>query len=191
MFTVTPVDTTEICELRRERDKALANYQFMVERAAYEKLDGYRELGARAAQAENERDLALKAAADARLAFEALEERIQAISEEAILAQVASELCDKVDEAMVSRRSGDDLGEHAAWLEGEVVRLTKECARAKSALSEIDADLVALTNSGGLESLSRDHLALVMRAQAFARWRKQPEWDERLLALKDTTHGSD
>lgn len=45
--------------LRAERDKAQANYRFMVERAADEKLDGYRELGARAAAAENERDEAL------------------------------------------------------------------------------------------------------------------------------------
>ena len=38
------------------RDEANANYCFMVERAADEKLDGYRELGARVASAENERD---------------------------------------------------------------------------------------------------------------------------------------
>jgi hypothetical protein len=38
------------------RDEANANYCFMVQRAADEKLDGYRELGARAAAAENERD---------------------------------------------------------------------------------------------------------------------------------------
>ena len=40
----------------RERDEARANYQFMVERAADEKLDGYRELASRLAAAENERD---------------------------------------------------------------------------------------------------------------------------------------
>lgn len=44
---------------RRERDEALAKYQFMVDRAANEKLDGYRELAARAADAENRRDEAL------------------------------------------------------------------------------------------------------------------------------------
>lgn len=46
----------------------------MVEKAADEKLDGYRELGARAAQAENERDdarAALRLADQARLAAEA------------------------------------------------------------------------------------------------------------------------
>jgi len=43
-------------ELLRERDEARANYAFVVERAANVQLDGYRELGARAAAAENERD---------------------------------------------------------------------------------------------------------------------------------------
>ena len=37
----------------KDRDEAQKNYAFMVERAANEKLDGYRELGARAAAAEN------------------------------------------------------------------------------------------------------------------------------------------
>jgi len=46
----------EVKRLERERDKAQANYQFMVERAADQRLDGYRELGARAAAAENELD---------------------------------------------------------------------------------------------------------------------------------------
>jgi chromosome segregation ATPase len=46
----------ENARLRGERDGALANYRFMVERAADQKLDGYRELGARAAAAENELD---------------------------------------------------------------------------------------------------------------------------------------
>jgi len=44
--------------MEEERDKALADYRFMVERAADQRLDGYRELGARAAAAENARDLA-------------------------------------------------------------------------------------------------------------------------------------
>jgi predicted RNase H-like HicB family nuclease len=43
-------------DLVKERDEARANYQFMVDRAADEKLDGYRELAARAAKAEQERD---------------------------------------------------------------------------------------------------------------------------------------
>jgi hypothetical protein len=62
----------EVETLRAERDaeraraeQAEANYAFMVERAANEKLDGYRELGARAAAAETDRD-AWKARAEAR-----------------------------------------------------------------------------------------------------------------------------
>jgi hypothetical protein len=62
----------EVETLRAERDAeraraelAEANYAFMVERAANEKLDGYRELGARAAAAEADRD-AWKAKAEAR-----------------------------------------------------------------------------------------------------------------------------
>ena len=43
-------------DVREAKEKAEANYAFMVERAANEKLDGYRELGAKAAAAENERN---------------------------------------------------------------------------------------------------------------------------------------
>lgn len=52
-------------------DEAEKNYRFMVERAADQKLDGYRELGSRAAAAENGRDdLARRlAAADERIAI--------------------------------------------------------------------------------------------------------------------------
>jgi hypothetical protein len=39
--------------------EALDNYQFMVDRVVAEKLDGYRDLGARAAAAENDRDALL------------------------------------------------------------------------------------------------------------------------------------
>ena len=42
----------EVERLTAERDEARANYAFMVERAADQKLDGYRELGAKAAAAE-------------------------------------------------------------------------------------------------------------------------------------------
>lgn len=46
----------EVRALRERAEKAEANYAFMVERAANQHLDGYRELGARAAAAENEAD---------------------------------------------------------------------------------------------------------------------------------------
>jgi hypothetical protein len=46
----------ELERVKAERNQAQANYEWMVQRAADEKLDGYRELGARVAQAEAERD---------------------------------------------------------------------------------------------------------------------------------------
>lgn len=46
----------EVDRLSLERDEAWANYQFMVNRAADERLDGYRELGQSAARAENKAD---------------------------------------------------------------------------------------------------------------------------------------
>lgn len=50
---------THYATIARALIKALDNYQFMVDRVANEKLDGYRELGARAAAAENDRDALL------------------------------------------------------------------------------------------------------------------------------------
>ena len=50
-----------LLEALDERDEARRNYQFMVDRVADEKLDGYRELGSRAAAAENDRDKLLEA----------------------------------------------------------------------------------------------------------------------------------
>lgn len=50
---------THYATLARALLEALDNHQFMVNRAADEKLDGYRELGARAAAAENDRDALL------------------------------------------------------------------------------------------------------------------------------------
>jgi predicted nucleic acid-binding Zn-ribbon protein len=84
------------------------------------------------------------------------------------------------------QRFADHHDEHRA----EEERLRRERDEARTALNEIDADLVALTNSGGLESLSSDHLALLMRAHAFARWQKQPEWDERVRAVRNSATGN-
>jgi chromosome segregation ATPase len=46
----------ELAAANERAEKAEANYQFMVDRIADEKLDGYRDLGQRAEQAERERD---------------------------------------------------------------------------------------------------------------------------------------
>ena len=56
----------------RERDEAQANYRFMVERAADEKLDGYRELASRLAAMEAERDEARRERDKARDELEAV-----------------------------------------------------------------------------------------------------------------------
>jgi hypothetical protein len=53
---VAELFVTKLEVVQAERDKARADYQFMVDRACNEKLDGYRELGARAAAAENRAD---------------------------------------------------------------------------------------------------------------------------------------
>lgn len=45
-----------LAERALQHEEVRANYQWMVERAADQRLDGYRELGARAAAAENARD---------------------------------------------------------------------------------------------------------------------------------------
>jgi uncharacterized coiled-coil DUF342 family protein len=46
----------ELIKVRKQRDEAQTNYQFMVDRVCDEKLDGYRELAAKIAHVENERD---------------------------------------------------------------------------------------------------------------------------------------
>lgn len=56
--TVSLATWERVRRVIEQRDEAASKYLFMVERAADQKLDGYRELGARAAAAENERDVA-------------------------------------------------------------------------------------------------------------------------------------
>lgn len=58
--------------LSAQRDNAEANYRFMVERAADERLDGYRELGQRAAQAKQRAEAAEKREAELHAALELL-----------------------------------------------------------------------------------------------------------------------
>lgn len=48
----------EVAELRKRAETAESNYRFMVERAADQKLDGYRELAAKVADAKNKLDSA-------------------------------------------------------------------------------------------------------------------------------------
>ena len=54
--TIIAEQAAKIAELEKERDEARAQVQFMFNRVADERLDGYRELGQRAAAAENKAD---------------------------------------------------------------------------------------------------------------------------------------
>lgn len=67
-----------VAELEQRAEKAEANYRFMVERAADEKLDGYRELGQRAAAAEQRAERAEAEVAELRLELDAAQEHIHA-----------------------------------------------------------------------------------------------------------------
>ena len=64
--TLADVSRACIATTERERDEARANYAFMVKRAADQKLDGYRELGARAAAAEERAERAERERDEAR-----------------------------------------------------------------------------------------------------------------------------
>jgi hypothetical protein len=81
----------EAARLTKERDEARANYQLMVDRACDEKLDGYRELGARAAAADSERDAAVREAARLRADVARLE------SERAGLSYSLTEVEDEIE----------------------------------------------------------------------------------------------
>ena len=104
--------------------EAEKNYRWMVERAADEKLDGYRELGARAAEAERQRDEALallaevsRALADgdtllaAAIAERHTQECVLAAHPEPAAATGAVER----DNAPACPRCGHSLQYHGAW----------------------------------------------------------------------------
>jgi len=103
-----PVDA-EVEALRAERDKAREDVQFMVERAANERLDGYRELGRRAADAENARDDALRAlneANESRDLHVGLYAEVEALLREAraeLATSLTSDLGTRIDAALAGR----------------------------------------------------------------------------------------
>ena len=120
-----------------ERDEARANYQFMVDRAANEKLDGYRELGARAAAAENERDEVRRAFVDRVQAVTAL------VRERDVLAGTASDLRSQLQDALASAKAWEAK---AASAREECAALCDEAAReGKSAVYCAEA----IRRSGG------------------------------------------
>lgn len=74
----------------RERDEARANYRWMVESAADQKLDGYRELAATAARAEAERD-------QARAALRRVREEVEGML--LVPVREGDELCNAIESA--------------------------------------------------------------------------------------------
>ena len=54
LMTAAPDLAATVVALEAERDEAQKNYQWMVDHAANQKLDGYRELGEKVARAEAE-----------------------------------------------------------------------------------------------------------------------------------------
>jgi chromosome segregation ATPase len=114
----------ELAEARRERDEARKNYQFMVNRAADEKLDGYRELGARVAAAEEARDAAIRRAEESDAALRAQTEALETVVAE----------CNDLREDLVAtgKRAEEAEVRAEAWASRipEVTRLAHERALA-------------------------------------------------------------
>jgi hypothetical protein len=129
----------ELAERTAERDEARSNYQWMVDHAADQRLDGYRELGARAAAAENERDKALALAG--RLRRELIEAREAASSSRS---------------AELQRRLGAELerGNHwsarARTAEYERDGLLGECGVLRAALEATHAECAGLRQALGV-----------------------------------------
>jgi hypothetical protein len=110
---------SEFARVEKERDKAQKNYQFMVERACDEKLDGYRELGAKAAAAENALDSA----------------RARIAELESHCAMLHARLCHVVDTL-----GGPGTAESVDQDDNEVMRLAHELAtEAKAARRDVAA----------------------------------------------------
>ena len=91
--TLADVSRKCIATAERERDEARANYAFMVERAADQKLDGYRELGARAAAAEERAERAERERDEARAERDALHVALELAEVEVALDRSWCRIC--------------------------------------------------------------------------------------------------
>lgn len=85
--------------LMLERNEALENYQFMVDRAINEKLDGYRELGRKAADAENALDREREAHAQTRAERKGDQERLADAARDIIRMDVETKELERLREA--------------------------------------------------------------------------------------------
>lgn len=138
-------DTNErITELEAERDKAQANYQFMVNRACNEKLDGYRELGSKCASLEEERDVALTEVARLKAEIEEASEEISDTQTQAD--HWASISRDYEIERDALKTEVEQLHESLAQAKGEIERLIsvskyeeRETAEARAEVERLHA----------------------------------------------------
>ena len=81
LAAAAPDLATSIVALHARAEQAEANYRWMVERAADQRLDGYRELGARCAALEAERDAAAVLVRDLAASVVALHARAELLDE--------------------------------------------------------------------------------------------------------------
>jgi hypothetical protein len=137
----------QVERLTRERDEARANYAFMVERAADQRLDGYRELGARAAAAENNAD---------KLATQ-LDEALESL--EGLEAHIREHLPYTYDDGEDDDANPEECVEYAAREIRELKRdrdealaFLRECHRE---LATIEAITVSPSDTDGLLNLVR------------------------------------
>ena len=144
-------------DLRAQRDKAQANYQFMVDRAANEKLDGYRELGAKCAELEQERDkaraVALELSESARRGWEMADSLHLSVREQRERAENAERVRDGLEkfyspEAAASLRS--ELAQSRALValrEHERDEALEEVKRLKASVENLDSLYVSTSDS--------------------------------------------
>jgi chromosome segregation ATPase len=133
-----------VAELEQRAEKAEANYRFMVERAADEKLDGYRELGQRAASAEARAERAENAEAEWRAMFShpaLIERRLE--EDRARIAELERDLTEAREVAVRNAHDASHLRHTAIDLEARLARVADLAEdleqRAKRAEADKDA----------------------------------------------------
>lgn len=135
-------------------EKAEANYRFMVERAADQKLDGYRELGARAAAAEERADnaerRAIAAESDAnvnRQERERLEARVRELSYELALMHAGKDATTR--EAVKAELEARALREQNESAERLLAQRAQDCEQYKDRVSKLEHERGELLRACG------------------------------------------
>lgn len=167
----------DLAETERERDEARSNYQFMVDRAVNEKLDGYRNLGQRAATAENERDTARQQLAEARDEIERLLRRRDHYechpnpdpSWEESLDHALYQLAAEKELLALCRRQRKVLRSRSEGYRQQLVAMTERRESVEKALHEASESLRSISRLAGRDKCMPD-MAQV-RAYAESRYR--------------------